>query len=188
MVFDETINYYEKSLDIDKFLEYYFGTEGIVGKNVLDAGCHIGDYIFEFVKKGANHAVGIDLSEQCIDVAQSKKENDRCSFFQGDIRNLCQFKDSTFDIITCVGTIIYLPPEEMQLALSEFNRVIKPGGIILVLFQKEKNLIFTKGTSVINILPFKMYLFWVHYFGFMIIPLMNYITKRKINLKMARKH
>ena len=43
------------------------------GKRILDLGCGFGEHCVEFVAKGAEKVVGIDISEKMLEVA--KKEN-----------------------------------------------------------------------------------------------------------------
>ena len=107
-------------------------------------------------------------------------------FDVADIRDLSRFDDSSFDIIFCVGTIIYMNFEDMKKALEEFKRVCKPNGILLILFQKSKGALLKTVRFLANVLPFGLYAFLVNICAFICVPFISLYVKRKINLSMAR--
>jgi ubiquinone/menaquinone biosynthesis C-methylase UbiE len=97
---------------------------------VLDAGCGAGAIIHEILKKGYN-VVGMDHSFGMIGKALKicgTKRKPR-AFLQGDIEAL-PYKNSSFDIILCLGVFAYLRSENR--ALSELSRVLKPGGKLIM--------------------------------------------------------
>jgi len=61
---------------------------GIVGKNILDIGCGIGDLATEAASRGASQAFGVDLSEKAIEearhLAAERGVGDRTTFQVGD--------------------------------------------------------------------------------------------------------
>jgi len=132
---------------------------------------------------GAGKAVGVDLSEKCIKAAKKRFKNDtRAEFYQGDISNLEMFKRSIFDAVICLGTINYLNPKRMKLAMNEFIRVIKPGGKVIILFQKDKGFVIQCVKKIANLLSLKLYLFLIENFSFILLPLMPLLVGRKISL------
>jgi ubiquinone/menaquinone biosynthesis C-methylase UbiE len=96
---------------------------------ICDAGCgpsaHIGRYLYE---KGFK-VVGMDLSEKCIELA--KKYNADMKFECSDISNM-QFDDNTFDGIISYYSIINTPKIYIPQIFTEFRRVLKPEGYLLV--------------------------------------------------------
>ena len=42
------------------------------GKEILDFGCGLGMYAEMFAKMGASYVLGTDISEECLEIAQSK--------------------------------------------------------------------------------------------------------------------
>src|SRR3989338_4725348 len=137
---------------------HYFSDDEIKGKTILDAGCGTGHYSYVFNIKGCRKVVGVDLSYRCLESAKSRfKDYDNIEFHFSDIRDLSIFVDSEFDIAFCEGVIIYLNDEGMKDALSEFIRVTKPDGKILVTFQKEKGLLVRTLTYMANAIPINMF-------------------------------
>jgi len=181
-VFDNSKSYSQNPKEIRKFFNHYFSDKEIKGKKILDAGCRVGDYSVILAEKGAKGVVGVDLSEECIKVANDRyKTNKKLRFFQGDISNLKKLKDSEFDVVVCVGTIFYLSPENMEKALNEFVRVTKPNGTILVLFQKDKDLGVRTFRNLVNVLPLNLYLFLINNFSFLLKPAVESMVGRKIS-------
>lgn len=98
--------------------------------NVLDVGCGTGVYAGELLNRKFN-VFGVDLSKEMVrkarlSVADNSKGNLKLS--TGDAEIL-PFKNSSFDLIIAVGLLEYLPSEKN--ALKEFNRLLKPGGILI---------------------------------------------------------
>ena len=97
----------------------------------LDAGCGAGIVTREVAKRG-HQVVGIDYSYDMIEKAHSICNTDgnlRVNFSQVDVESL-PFKDSSFDMIVCLGVVTYLESEEK--VLHEFSRVLKPGGVLIL--------------------------------------------------------
>lgn len=86
-------------------------SEPIAGKTILDVGCGTGRFVFEYLKRGAEHVTGIDIAENMLAVcrqrAQAEGVSERCTFVQTD---LLQFKPANqFDICIGIGLFDYIP-------------------------------------------------------------------------------
>jgi SAM-dependent methyltransferase len=96
---------------------------------ICDAGCgpsgHIGRYVFD---KGIQ-VVGVDISDKCVELA--RQDNPTMRFERGDIGNLA-FDDSSFDGMISYYSIIDTPKRYVSRIFSEFHRVLKPDGYLLV--------------------------------------------------------
>jgi SAM-dependent methyltransferase len=96
---------------------------------ICDAGCgpsgHIGRYVFD---KGIQ-VVGVDISDKCVELA--RQYNPKMRFERGDIGNLA-FDDSSFDGMISYYSIIDTPKKYVSRIFSEFHRVLKPDGHLLV--------------------------------------------------------
>lgn len=96
---------------------------------ICDAGCgpsaHIGRYLFE---KGIK-VVGVDISEKCIELARIN--NLEMKFECADISSM-PFNDNTFDGLISYYSIINTPKIYVNRMFSEFRRVLKPDGFLLV--------------------------------------------------------
>lgn len=96
---------------------------------ICDAGCgpssHIGRYLFD---KGIQ-VIGVDISEKCIELA--KLYNLEMKFECADIGNM-PFDDNAFDGVISYYSIINTPKIYVGKLFTEFRRVLKPNGYLLV--------------------------------------------------------
>ena len=116
--------------------------EAAVGENgknkkVLDAGCGDGTYSIMFARRGFD-VVGVDLSKNLVNFSRKRSESDRLKidFSQVDIDAL-PFKDNTFGTIICIETLEHMP--DPIASLSEFRRVLKPLGRIVITVPNKLN-------------------------------------------------
>ena len=97
------------------------------GAHVLEYGCGTGSYAFALAKH-ASHISGIDISKVALDQAKkrARKENvgDKIDFFLMNAEDL-DYSDNTFDLVCGTGILHHL---ELEKALSEITRVLKPEG------------------------------------------------------------
>jgi len=100
------------------------------GKKVLDYGC--GDAPFSFLVAGHGAEVtGIDISqvsvENCKAIAAEKGLSDRAEFRVMDCERL-DFPPDSFDVVFVAGVLHHL---ELEAALREISRVLKPDGKVI---------------------------------------------------------
>ena len=95
------------------------------GMSVLEVGCGTGYFTKELVKKGAQ-IIAIDISEDLLEVARREISSSNVIFKLENAYSL-KFKDSSFDTIVGSSVLHHL---EVDKALSEFKRVLKPNGTI----------------------------------------------------------
>lgn len=117
----------------DKLLLDKFSSMLMVDSLICDAGCgpsgHIGKYL---VDKG-HKVIGIDLSQRCIDIATSY--NPQMEFKVMDIMHT-DFRNDFFDAIISFYSIIYTPKAYIATMFSEFNRILKINGKLLIVVKK----------------------------------------------------
>ncbi len=105
---------------------------------VLDAGCGNGNLLLRALNdaRTANRVtqfVGMDFSSNMLDRA-TRRAGGKAIFLQGSVTNL-PFRDRTFDWIVSSGVLTCLPScRDTAEALREFNRILKPGGILMLDF------------------------------------------------------
>ncbi|MDX6578658.1 MAG: demethylmenaquinone methyltransferase / 2-methoxy-6-polyprenyl,4-benzoquinol methylase [Gaiellales bacterium] len=97
------------------------------GDRVLDAACGTGDLAIADLKAGASRVTGLDFSEAMLARARKKAP---LEWIQGDLLAL-PFADATFDAAT-VG-FGARNVADLQLALRELRRVLRPGGRLAIL-------------------------------------------------------
>jgi 2-polyprenyl-6-hydroxyphenyl methylase/3-demethylubiquinone-9 3-methyltransferase len=96
------------------------------GKRWLDAGCGTGTISRWLATERGASVTALDASERML--ANAAKSS-RVEYILGDVTS-SGLPDSSFDGIVCSSVLEYLP--DPAVALREFRRVVRPGGIILV--------------------------------------------------------
>lgn len=114
--YDNVINWIEK-FPVNALLDLGTGKGDLIEKIIM---------VFSKENKNLN-LIGIDISPKMIEQANKKKL--LAKFKVGDSENI-EFKDSYFDIITCINSFHhYSNPKK---AISEIQRTLKPNGIIIL--------------------------------------------------------
>jgi SAM-dependent methyltransferase len=100
---------------------------------VLDIACGAGGPALRMASVTGCAVVGVDVHEQAIATACSlAAERDltgRVEFRVVDASGQLPFASARFDVITCIDAINHLP--ERAAVLSEWTRLLKPGGRLL---------------------------------------------------------
>ncbi|WP_424494928.1 bifunctional demethylmenaquinone methyltransferase/2-methoxy-6-polyprenyl-1,4-benzoquinol methylase UbiE [Salinimicrobium sp. GXAS 041] len=103
-------------------------------RQVLDIATGTGDLAINLVKTGASEVVGLDLSEGMLAVGRKKIAEKNLSakiqMVQGDSEDL-PFEDNSFDAITVAFGVRNF--EDLEKGLQEILRVLKPGGVFVIL-------------------------------------------------------
>ncbi len=96
------------------------------GKNVLCVGCGTGEECQHLLKLGAWRVIGIDISEELINIA--KKTFPKIDFQVADVEHL-DFSTEEFDFVYSSLVMHYL--KDWSPALKNIHRVLRPGGTFL---------------------------------------------------------
>ena len=101
-------------------------------QNVLDIGTGTGILISFLLKvvgpKG--HVTAVDFAEKMVEICKTKYANNpNLTVMVQDAENL-QFPNESFDAVTCFGLFPHL--ENKESALNQINRVLKPGGTLII--------------------------------------------------------
>ncbi|MFH1420529.1 MAG: class I SAM-dependent methyltransferase [Candidatus Aenigmatarchaeota archaeon] len=107
------------------------------GKSILDVGGGYGFYAEELRKSG-NDVTVLDDSEKMI--TEGKSLFPELGFVNGNATDI-PFMDENFDIVLCMGTLIYV--SNRKKFVSEVMRVLKPGGRF-ILIERNKNALLNK--------------------------------------------
>lgn len=129
-------------------------------ETVLDIATGTGDLAILMTQTGAKKITGLDISAGMLEVGRKKiaerKLDSKIDMVLGDSENI-PFEDNSFDAITVAFGVRNF--ENFEKGLSEILRVLKPGGIFVIL-----------ETSVPTKTPFKQgYKFYTKY----ILPLIG---------------
>ena len=102
------------------------------GTTFLDAGCGSCAHSVRLARRGFN-VRAVDFSESALAMAEdyvnSKELQDQIILGRESLLEL-SFPDETFDYVLCWGVLMHIP--EVERAVSELSRVIKPGGTLVV--------------------------------------------------------
>jgi demethylmenaquinone methyltransferase/2-methoxy-6-polyprenyl-1,4-benzoquinol methylase len=106
------------------------------GEAVLDVACGTGDLTEAFARAGAGSVVGLDFTQEMLDVAGRKRERldgavaGRIRYVNGDAQAL-PLPDASVDVVSIAFGIrnVADPPK----AVREFRRVLRPGGRLVIL-------------------------------------------------------
>ncbi len=106
------------------------------GMHILDVGCGTGSLSIAAKQNltADGTVVGIDPSSNMIDLAQQKadKAGVEVDFQVGVIENL-EFEDGKFDLVLSSLMMHHLTDELKERGLQEIQRVLKPGGRLLII-------------------------------------------------------
>jgi len=103
------------------------------GESVLDAGCGTGLLLeLEALAVGREgRAEGVDFSDDMLAHARTRCGGlEQVNLQQGSVENL-PFEDASFDALSCTQTLLYV--KDMDQALKEFYRLLKPRGRIAII-------------------------------------------------------
>ncbi|NYI77158.1 class I SAM-dependent methyltransferase [Nocardioides panzhihuensis] len=96
---------------------------------LLDAGCGPGHWSQELTTQGVREVVGLDASAEFVTSAQERFG--AIAFQQADLAAI-PLEDRSVGGILAWYSIIHTPPAELPAILSEFARVLSPGGSALI--------------------------------------------------------
>jgi demethylmenaquinone methyltransferase/2-methoxy-6-polyprenyl-1,4-benzoquinol methylase len=126
-------------------------------KTILDIATGTGDFALEAIRLKPQQITGIDISEGMLAVGREKIQKRGLSHLiqlhVGDSENI-QFPDNHFDAITVAFGVRNF--ETLEKGLSEMHRVLKPGGMVVILeFSKPQSFPMKQGYNFYfkNILP-----------------------------------
>ena len=132
-------------------------------ESILDVACGTGDLSIEALKLKPRKIIGVDISQGMLAKGREKLEKkDRkkiITLVQGDSEAL-QFDDEAFDAVMVAFGVRNF--EDLDQGLAEMLRVLKPGGLLVVLeFSKPGSQFFKKIFNLYfsRILPFMGSLF-----------------------------
>lgn len=113
------------------------------GLRCLDAGAGRGEVVFHCALASAD-AVGIDYSADGVAIAGEALAGypagvrERCQFLKMDVCKL-EFGAASFDRVFMLDLVEHLNPEELTMALNEVRRVLRPGGLLVVHTEPNRN-------------------------------------------------
>jgi SAM-dependent methyltransferase len=104
------------------------------GERVLDAGCGCGRLVPLICEAigAAGSLVELDFAPGMLAAGRNKPHAQNVSFVLGDVHCL-RLPDSEFDKVIALALLPHI--DDKALALKEFRRVLKPGGLLVIAHQ-----------------------------------------------------
>lgn len=103
-------------------------------KKLLDVACGTGDFSIAAVQAGVEEVTGIDISEKMIEIGKQKIRKagleKKITLLEGDSEQMV-FEDASFDVVTVAFGVRNF--ENLKKGLREIQRVLKPGGKVIIL-------------------------------------------------------
>ena len=98
------------------------------GDICLDAASGSG-YGSELISQKAKKVIGLEISDHALKFARDHYQNDKIEFRKADLTQPLGLPDDYFDTIVSIETIEHISSHDAM--LSEFRRVLKPGGLLI---------------------------------------------------------
>ena len=113
------------------FLTRFVDMQGLRGKKVLDIACGTGVLTEQFVRMGAD-VTAVDLTPKAVELTKKRLAlyGLHGNVMEADAQRL-PFPDNSFDFVCAWGCLMHMP--ETEKAISEIQRVLKPGGTMLAM-------------------------------------------------------
>ena len=121
-----------KGKSLDRLLLKRFALENVQKGKILDIACGPGQTTQFLQKCGVIDLLGVDLSIGMVTEAKELSENT----IEFQVENMLQFsfEDNTIGSAICFYGIVHFTYKDLELALTEIKRVIRPSGQFLFCF------------------------------------------------------
>ena len=131
---DTTRNFKDAVYSMNDFIGELLDLEHKKSASILDAGCGVGGTSVYLGKKFPHvQFIGVTLSEGQVEMGQKfirEKDVTNCKILKGDF-NKTEFPSNSFDGVFAIESVGY--SENIADFVQEMKRVLKPGGILVVL-------------------------------------------------------
>ncbi len=101
------------------------------GQVLVDLGCGRGELIVLAAQKGAKRAIGIEYAPAAVDLALQTVAGygvgDRAEVLLADVRDV-PVGDAEADALTLLDVVEHLTSDELDRALTQARRILRPGG------------------------------------------------------------
>ncbi len=115
-------------------------TGGLKPCKALDVACGTGNYSI-FLAKNNFDVTAVDISENALEIARRKAaaQGVVIKFFQADATKLGSNLDGNFDFVLDYSLLHHIAKKDFKKYASQFARLLKPGGKLLLVCYSEKD-------------------------------------------------
>jgi ubiquinone/menaquinone biosynthesis C-methylase UbiE len=105
----------------------------------LDFGCAVGR-LTQALASRFDEVYGVDIAPSMIEGAKKfNKYGERCHYVLNEVDNLKFAGDNFFDLIYSNITLQHMKPVYSKKYLTEFSRILKPGGVLVFQLPSERS-------------------------------------------------
>ncbi len=139
-IYDEAADSYDRWMDEEIRLPIYDQVLGdlatrirSVNGSILDASCGSGHMLqrIQHTHAPERTLIAVDLSPRMVEIAARRLEHG-AQVFEGDMRNLAQVSENSCAAVINFFAIHHLAFDDLLLCLDACNRVLLPGGCVLI--------------------------------------------------------
>lgn len=129
----------ERRYRLEPFVLGFIGGLDVKSKKVLEIGCGVGTDGLEIARRGADYTA-IDVSNVSLELAKKNFQlnGERGTFLNASAEQI-PFPENSFDIAYSWGVLHHTP--DMEKAVSEVRRVLKPGGNFCIMIYNRFSLV-----------------------------------------------
>ena len=117
----EIVTAYQKQLLFPLLKSQLTGYEN----QLLDFGCGPGRFSSDLAELINGSVIGVDIVKELLDLAPNRQT---VKYIKVSSISL-PFEDNYFDVVWCCLVLGGIPEDAINLTISEFERVLKPGGV-----------------------------------------------------------
>lgn len=105
------------------------------GQNVLDIGCGTGTLTLKAASRGTR-VTGLDINPQMLDIARKRAEalqmTQNIQFLEAGVAEMESIESESLDVVMSGLCFSELSEDEQAYTLKQVNRILKPGGLLLL--------------------------------------------------------
>ncbi len=122
----------------------------IKGMKALDFGCGVGRNTLYMASIGLDLAIGIDISEEAINLARDHRPKNNNALFSKYMGETLPFEDNYFDFVISHGVLDHMIFNKAKEIMKEIHRVLKHNGWLELELHSVFDSGFGKGKEIEN--------------------------------------
>jgi SAM-dependent methyltransferase len=150
------------SESVVRFINSTIKKEGKKVERIIDIGCGNGRHIIYLAKEGF-YTCGIDISQKSLDIAAKGLSETIALSREGisdifsisaatELKKGCvtaiPYSDEYFDVVICFGVLDHLFFDDIETAIAEIDRVLKPEGLVFLSLRSTRDTDCGRGDEV----------------------------------------